>query len=840
MSDFQPKLPIRAVLNNGMVFLHAESHAAALVSVQVWLRTGSIHEGGLLGCGLSHFLEHMLFKGTARRSPMDISREVHAIGGYINAYTTYDRTVYYIDAPSESAEAACDILADMAFNASLPEDEFTSERDVILREIDMDQDDLDRRLFEQFTETAFRRHPYRFPIIGHRPLFESITPGDLRGYYEGRYAPANAVAVISGDITSDAAMELAQRLFGSAPMRRVREVSVEQEPPQIAPRQRRMHGSANITRGLLGYRIPGLASAESPAMEVAAALLGRGHSSRLWQRLREEQRLVHHIEASCWNPGETGLLCVGYTCDPGKREAVENAISEELSRFLDTKIAAEEVEKVVRQALVSEINATKTVSGLASRAGAAEVVAGETAWPRIRLQRLRSVTAESVLEVARRYLVDTGCTRTSLEPETSNEFVSAAASLSALPDFSEEQRPNGARLLMQPDATLPKVHLRLVLGGGALADPVDRRGATGVLSTLLARDTQQRTAAEVAALVERLGGSLNEYCGNNTFGLSLEFLSQDFDTTVELLGQALLETNFIAETFDTERDGQLAYLLEENDDPLDYGRRVLRERFFGAHPYAVDYLGRENDLRALSLEDVHSLYQHFVTAPNAVLAVAGQFDPAVVGPRLAALLDSLPAGQACPEPSAFDGPAAQELITERVHRDQAIVLAGYLDTGLRGEDYYCSELLDELFSGMSSELFRRVREEKGLAYFVASSRVVGLDCGLFYFYAGTHPDKVAEVEAEFAAEIQRVQTGEFREGELEACRLRQKVRKRNARQAPGSRAMEAALDVTYGRPANNWRDYDARIDEVTAERLAAHALRLFSAPPVRVHVLPKE
>jgi zinc protease len=145
----------RTILANGLTLLVKPDRSAALASVQVWVRTGSIHEGGQLGAGLSHFLEHMLFKGTARRSGREISATVQANGGYINAYTTFDRTVYYIDVPSERLEVAVDVLADAVLHSELPEDEVTREKDVILREIAMTRDDPENRLWESVFATAF-------------------------------------------------------------------------------------------------------------------------------------------------------------------------------------------------------------------------------------------------------------------------------------------------------------------------------------------------------------------------------------------------------------------------------------------------------------------------------------------------------------------------------------------------------------------------------------------------------------------------------------------------------------------------------------------------------------
>src|SRR4051812_8231211 len=226
----------RIVLPNGLTLILKRDTSAALASVQVWVKTGSVHEGAHLGAGLSHYLEHMLFKGTTRRAGREISATVQAHGGYINAYTTFDRTVYYIDLPSEHTGVALDILADAVLHSSLPAEEVTKEKDVILREIAMTKDDPDNRLWDALFSTAFREHPYRQPIIGHRDVFSAVNREDLQSYYHSRYVPNNLVVVVVGDIDVAATRTSIEQHFGAAPRVRLAPVLVPQEPSQLAPR----------------------------------------------------------------------------------------------------------------------------------------------------------------------------------------------------------------------------------------------------------------------------------------------------------------------------------------------------------------------------------------------------------------------------------------------------------------------------------------------------------------------------------------------------------------------------------------------------------------------------
>lgn len=816
----------REVLDNGLTVVHQAAHEAALVSVQLWVKTGSIHEGALLGCGLSHFLEHMLFKGTPTRGPLDIARQVQGVGGYLNAYTTFDRTVYYLDLPSEKAALGFDVLADMGFAATLPEAEFQQERDVILREIDMGNDDPDRCLFRDFIASAFRQHPYRYPVIGHRELFETITAAELRNYYEGRYTPDNAVLVVTGDLSWETTLELADKYFGGLPRRRLLPAPIAEEPPQLAPRQLTQHGDYGIVRGMVGYQVPGLAHADGPALDVLAQVAGHGQSARLWQQLREERGLVHQIDAACWNPGSHGLLWAGYSCDEAHADAIDEAIHETLQTLANEAPEEAAVARAVRHAVVSEINAAKTVGGRAARLGAAEVVAGDLGFPQQRLEHLRTVTPEAVQAAARTYLQVNRRTAASLRPARQSSVSLKQTEAGHLPEFQLETLPGGARLLWQQGGGVPKLHLRLLFFGGPAFEKPGQRGLVGVLSTLLTKDTARRSAAEVARTIEDLGGSLREHCGNNSFGLSLEVLPEDAATAIEVLRDAVTQPAFVEKTFQRELEAQLASLKEDDDEVLEFARRRLRARFFGQRAYACDYLGHADDLAALTVADIRKAFAQLVCAPNAVLAVAGQFDEHLVLPALRELLGALPSGEAPTLPSPM--PIAETGLVE-LQRDcaQAVVLQAFADGGIRDEEYEASELLDELLSGMASRLFLRVRESQGLAYYVAAQRMVGLDHGMFTLYAGTQPDKVAQVQAEFAAETRRLCEGQFEPEEIAGAVRRLLIRKRSSRQSPGGRATEAALDVLYGRGLEAGPRYAERLQAITPERLSARARQLF-------------
>jgi zinc protease len=695
----------------------------------------------------------------------------------------------------------------------------------------MTKDDPDNRLWDALFSTAFREHPYRQPIIGHRDVFSAGTREDLERYYRERYVPNNLVVVVVGDVDAASVRADVEKHFGSVPRARLAPVLVPEEPIQLGPRSSHRFESVEITRAALAWPIPGLAHEDAPSLDLLAGVLGGGDSSILWQEIREKKGLVHSIDTSSWNPGSNGLFCISFTCDADKREEATQEIQRVLKQRTQRGFSPAQITKVVRQMIVSEINTRKTMSGQASRIGAAEVVVGDLDHSRSYFERIFAAKPPDLTNVLRTYVIPERLTSISLNPTAAAPAASlTTAGASAQADFSEIKLPNGARLLLQPDRRLPNLHLRLLMCGGPLFEEPAKRGATSLLATMLTKDTRRRSAAQIAEAIESVGGSFHPVSGNNSFGLSVEVLPTDAELAIQLLQEAVTTPAFKSSTFEIERDAQIASLQQDDDDVVTLARKHLRERFFGAHPLAHDAHGTQAGVKALRAADLAALLKRLSVGSNVVLAVAGDFDPRKLTPKLKAFLGKLARGTLTLErvfPANVSLPAEVGDYIEQQPREQAVVLQAFPGPKVHAPDFYIGEVADELFSGMASRLFERVREEKGLAYFVRSGRVTGLDVGMFYFFAGTQPGREQEVLAEIDAEIGRVQSGGVEAAELARCQARLKAGRRQSMQTNGARAMQAALNVLQGLPVNDWKNYDGRIDAVSISDLAQFAQRYF-------------
>jgi len=838
----------RHQLENGLTLLFVPDHFAKLISAQVWVKTGSIHEGAHIGSGLSHYLEHLLFKGTEKRKGPEISEEVQAHGGHINAYTTFDRTVYHIDGPSESTSIFLDILSDMVFHSTLPSEEIAKERDVILREIDMGLDDPDNQLSRATFDTAFQVHPYRHPVIGHRQLFEPLEEDPLRKYYQTRYIPNNTVVVLVGDLEFATARQLVDLHFGKVPMASLDPVFIPDEPKQLSHRHRAITGDYNILRGALSFPIPSLWAPEAPELNILASILGGGESSILWHQLREVQNLVHYIDVHCWNPGTCGLFWISYYCKPENQEIIEDKILDSLRKTSQTGISKAQIQKAIRQAIVSEVNSRNTLSGQASRLGISEVVVGEADHAKTFFRRLENVTPETTADLIEKYLLTENHSHVSLGPKpptgtAAPQVKTSSKTTETSTDFEVMKLPNGVTLLFQEDHKLPKIHAKALLRSGPVYEKDNQRGISELLSTLLAKDTEKRNSATLAETVESVGGSFNGSGGNNTLSLSVDMLASDTDLALDILTEALLHPAFAEESFQTERQAQIADIQESEDDIGTYGGRRLRKHFFGQHPFHTGTHGNIEHLANLTTNDLREHWDKLLRPENLVFSVSGDVTAQKVVPALEAIASAIGSREPFQQADVpfLKSATATGTINEYLDREQAVIFQAYSDLGFAHSSRYVSTVLMDLLSGMSSNLFHQVRELRSMAYYVGATRCLGPEYGMFYLYTGTSPHQIDDVLEQFGKELDRLQQGQIGDEELLRSKARLKVSKRSQSQTASSRTLEAGINHLFQLPTHSQDVYDQQIDEVDARDLY-HLLNdhILKHPPLKVIVRPKE
>jgi zinc protease len=828
---------------NGLTLIVEENKGAPVASVQAWCNTGSIHEGKLLGAGLSHILEHMLFKGTSTRAPGVIASQVQDQGGYINAYTSYDRTVYWIDVPSKGASKAVDILADAMMNATLPEAEYNKEQEVIRREFAMGYDNPDRTASLLLFRTAYHVSPFKEPVIGHLDIYNSLARQDVLDYYKRRYVPNNLCFVVVGDVNASEIRDQLESFFEKYPRMPLEPVTVAEEPPQLGKQEARDTFPTDLSRMNIAWRAPGATSPDAPAAEVLSAILGAGTSSILNTEIREKKGLVHQIGAGLYTltPRE-GLIYVGAVADPEKRDSAEKEILAQIEKIARDGVTASELAKAKKGILSDHYHGLTTMRGRASDYGNGWLMTGNAEFGKRYLESIEKVTPEDIHRVASLYLKPEGLTVTSLDPIRSAKVTDETKDKSAPAEITitKEVLPNGLRVLIHQDNRLPLVSIIAAFRGGLLAETPENNGVSQLTASTIVKGTKTRTAQQIAETVEHVGGSIGASSGNNSFSVAVEVMKDDVPLGMKILSDVLRNATFPEGEVALEKDSQLASIKVEDDQITSTARNLLKPRLYGNHPYALRATGSPESVAKLTPADLKAYRDKLVTGKNGVLSIFGAVNPEEALALVKSDFGALPSGEmALPHPPvSLSLKDSVEASAER-QKQQAVIMKGFLGTTIDAADRPVLELIEEASSDLGSRFFVRIREKLGLAYFVGASNSTGLAPGAFVFYLGTDPNKVDLAKHEFNDEIDKLANEGLTQVELDRAKAKllgaEAIRNQSSAALAGMCATNELLGLGY--------DHDkvrkAEIEKVTLEDTKRIANKYFrDAKSVEVVVGP--
>ncbi|HSA31870.1 MAG TPA: pitrilysin family protein, partial [Candidatus Omnitrophota bacterium] len=416
--SIEPVRPEKILFENGMRLIVAEMPASDMVSVYGFVDVGSTMEGPFLGTGLSHFLEHMIFKGTLTRKPGDIPDEIQSLGGVINASTGLDYTIYTITVPAVSFSKGLDILADMLMNAVIDEGEFDREKEVVLSELKMYKDSPDRYLSEMTFSNVYRVHPYKVPIIGYEPLLRSLTAQQMRQHYKKFYAPNNIVLVVAGGVKKDEVVPLARAAFEKFERTPVSLRDFPQEPVQKGSRFYSEGYPTPLTRMSLAYRGVNVFHDDMAALDALAMVLGQGASSRLYRELVQRQSLVQSVSASNFTPVGDGVFEIEVSFMDVPLDRVREEVLKQVRAIQRSGISKEELLKAKKAVWKDYWQRQETSSSLAHDLAVSEGLFGDSSFSLRYVKAFDRLTVKEIQQAARRYLVDESLTVTALTPQT--------------------------------------------------------------------------------------------------------------------------------------------------------------------------------------------------------------------------------------------------------------------------------------------------------------------------------------------------------------------------------------------------------------------------------------
>lgn len=730
-----PEAPvIKEVLPDGLTLLMQEDHSKPLVGVCIFVNGGSRTEDPKLS-GLSHYYEHLIFRGgSARQQELEFRKEMQRIGEESGGYTTNDYTCYGFTAPTANLDEAMWRSLDAWLGLKLTQAKVDRERQVVMEEYNQGEDRPDYKVYYQIERLMFRDHPYKRDTIGLKDAIMNSSLETFRTFYAERYVPNQMVLSVVGDFDPQAMRTLIAR--GFAPYPRGQE-SFEQgirEAPQTEFRMGVETMKTPSTWTYLGFHTPPNRGPDSPTLTVIASLLGRGTSSRLYHALKERENLVTDVSADFETRKDPGMFLISTQMPPANEAKAFGVVRDELLRLVNEPVPAAELARV-KAALINDwVFAAQTPFARAERLCLFGIMSDPSIaalWPKL----IESVTPDDIRRVAAATFAPSQASYSVVRPADqatasgpSQDQVTAMlapwtqawpamASATRMAKSSaarKETLPNGLTLLVNEDHSTPLVAVATYARGGQWIEPEGLAGVSNMAATLLRRGAGSMTARQISDQAELIGMRMASGGSNDYATFTWQAPSRNFGKAWDLYRTMLTQPTFPADETAKVRQDLIQQVQSMGDRPFDLTNLRFAEAIYHNSPYRRAVIGDEASLKKITAADLRQAYHAEFCGSNLVVAISGDVDPDAVIAQARRTLGAIPKGTAAKLGGPADDPA-REKRPVFVDKDQEQITynTGWLGCSVLDPDY---PALKAGVSLIGDRLFFKYVYERGVAY----------------------------------------------------------------------------------------------------------------------------
>lgn len=843
----------KTVLDNGLTVLTKEVNTAPVVTVQVWYRVGSRNETPGIN-GIAHQLEHLMFKGTKAR-PIQFGRFFSALGSESNAFTSYDETAYFGTVEQDKLKALLVLEADRMRNALIDEKQLTSEKRVVISELQGYENNPGYRLGRSVMKTAFPGSPYGLPVGGTKADVQKFTVQQVRDYYRKFYRPDNATLVIVGNFKTDQTLAAIKETFGKVAKGTgalpdlKKPDSTPTASPTKAPIVLKEPGSAALLNEV--YPLPAVGHPDVPALQVMDYILTGGRSSRLYQSLIESG-LASDANGYAANLIGAGWYELSVTAAPGKElSQIDTVLQKTLADLREQSVTQEELDRAKAQLKASIALRNRDITAQAQQLGDDQTSTGDYQFSDRLQAAIATVTPADVQRVAKTYLAPAKRTVGFFEPTqlngkpgaSSGNFSQTAENFSPgapvdpaevakyLPKLtpgdqkSSQALPeklnlaNGLSVLLLPDRSSPTVTLSGYIKAGSAFDKADTAGLASLTAANLMNGTKTSDALAIAKTLENRGASLGFSANREGVAIGGNALAADLPTLIRVLGDVVQNASFPEDELALSRQRALTSLKLELDNPARLARRVFQQTIYPEnHPFHT--FPTEASLKHITRADVVEFYKQHYHPDSTVLSLVGDFDSSQVRSLLNQELGSWQ------DPTqdvtlAFPKVALPQMV-KRVEpvlpgKTQSITFIGYNGIDRKDPQYYTALVMNQILGGdtLSSRLGTEIRDRQGLTYGIYSGFQAGINSGPFAITMQTAPEDAGKAIASTLSLLKQFRETGVTEAEVAAAKRSLTSLYPVELADPESLASTILMDAVYGLGTNEIREYTDKLNAVT-------------------------
>ncbi len=756
-------------LDNGQTVVIKEVHSNPIVVMDTWIKTGSINEDDKNN-GVSHFLEHLFFKGSKNHAPGEFDKLLETKGAVTNAATSKDFTHYYITIPSKYFEEALELHADMLLNPLVPRKELEKERKVVIEEIAKDENSPNSVVYDNLVGMLYTTHPYKRKVIGTKDIIETIHRDDILKYYNTWYSPSNMVTVIVGDVDTAKTLGLVKNYFSSNSVLSEKSVYPKEKP---LTEQKRKVEYLPTQSGymLIGFRGVNINDSDGYALDVLATILGDGRTSVFYRNIKDKLRLAFAISASNASFRDDGIFYISTNFTPDKLCKLEDKIFEEISAVQKDGVTPEQVKLAQNIIERDTYYQRESVSNIARELGYIAVTSGDIKVYENYVSNIKKVTPQDVKRVAEKYLGKSKSAVSVVLPEESREV-----KVSNVTDTVTDVTPvlqseangtqnyklsSGATMLFTLNPSNEIVAISINAKGGNFLET--KYGVANMVASTVMKGTKNYTKQELDEILEDNGIKISPSSRSDAFQVNVLTTTSEYGKALELLAEIVNNAIFPEYEIDKVKTDKLNAIKKNRDIPLNLALEGYKNRIFENTPYSNSVAELEKNLPSISKSDLVEYYRKIFNPENIVISINGNVDKDVTVKAFSTMFKSSDksAFKFAPNANRLTSITAPRVVSKVVKETNTDwIFMGWQTAGIENtKDFATLHVIDALLgTGMSSRLFKNLRDQEGLAYQLGSSYSANVLRGAFLVYIGTNPETYDKALEGLKTEINRLKT----------------------------------------------------------------------------------
>lgn len=748
-------------LNNGQIVVLQEVKTNPIVTIDTWIKTGSINENDENN-GVSHFLEHLFFKGSTNHAPGEFDKILENKGALTNAATSKDFTHYYITIPSKDFDLALEMHSDMLLHPLIPRKELEKERKVVIEEIMKDANSPQTLVYDNLVKMLYTNHPYKRKVIGTSDIISTIHRDKIMEYYNNYYNPSNMVTVVVGDIDSATVLEKIKKDFNAEYKKPIKCVYPKE---QILNSQKKTIAHADIQSAymLIGFRSTKVDDKDSYALDVLSTILGDGRSSVFYRNIKETKQLANSISATNTGFKDDGIFYISTNFAPEKCEKLQNAIFEEIINIQKNGVTAEQIQLAKNIIERNTYYDRESISNIASEIGYTYVTTDDIKYYETYLENIKKVTPDEVKRVANKYLGIEKSAVSILLPEKSKEvkisnITPAPAKLVSENKTTQKyELANGTTLLLTPNEINDIIGISIFSKGGELTEK--KSGTAQVTASAMNKGTKKYSSVEYAKVLEDNGIKIVPSAGSDKLSITVLTTKNEYDKTLELLNEVINNATLDDYEIEKVKNDKLNAIKKSKDVPLNIAIDNYKTHIFENTPYSNSNAVLEKSLPKISYADVKAYYDTAFYPQNIVISINGNVDKEKTIEEFTKIFSGKKGEKFDYSKHSIPQLCTGKKITTQVKDLKTDwIIMGWQTAGvLQRKDYATLQVIDSLLgTGMSSRLFKNLRDKDGLAYQLGSQYAPNVLRGAFIVYIGTNPENLDYAQKRMKEEVFRL------------------------------------------------------------------------------------